>query len=753
MSNPLFNRRDALKIGCGTLFAGAFSQPAEAQNLAEGPTVFVGSNEGTPGGESGGAVYAIDAETGEEVWAFDADHWVRSDPIIVDGTLYVTSQDGFLYAINTATGEQEWQFDLGSVGEEPSPSVSGGNVYIGGPGLNDDPAVYAIDSESGDLEWSSTVPDGAVDGAPAVAEGRVYVGSRDETVYALDADTGNEAWRFEEPTATVRASPTYHDGIIYIGAGIDLEPLGERNNDNTLYAIDADTGDEIWRFDTTGRADISPAVANGTVYIGTAEEFQEDDEWETRGTLHAIDIETGEEEWNYHDPDTNISSAPTVVDGMVCFGVSGLVAVDAETGDQEWQVGDPAVARSAPTSRDGVVYVGMDDAMLYAVDAASGEVAWTFEEPSSFVVSSPTIQFDPVDGHSLGSRAALQPLSHHDQPVPEDTDQTIEVEFAEDTADEESDGEIGGAGVLFRQTREATTNPFVLTGAGIATVGAGYFAYRSFQDDTEILQGPPADESLPEESQEPDSKSSKQVLQQVEAYDELDIGEVVEAHSTVQINRATTQDGSLWVLAPVNDGTTVSTKKFDEFFDLIYPWTNIDDHPHLLSVYGHGTKPVPWVAVEIADRHSLQHQATDLTTTESLELLVQVCEAVHHIQRYGLTYEHLSPESVLVDDTNATLRGVLDHVNVDKPSYELPTTDEAPTSEQGDVYRLGALAYEVLTGTVPAHPDPTPPSDHDRSVSAILDEVLLTALAEAPEDRYETVLHFRDELEDHFEQV
>jgi len=75
------------------------------------------------------------------------------------------------------------------------------------------------------------------------------------------------------------------------------------------------------------------------------------------------------------------------------------------------------------------------------------------------------------------------------------------------------------------------------------------------------------------------------------------------------------------------------------------------------------------------------------------------------------------------------------------------------TTEQADVYRLGALAYEIFTGSKSVYPDPTPPTDSDRSVSAALDEILLTALAEAPEDRYETVLHFRDELEDHFEQV
>lgn len=175
----------------------------------------------------------------------------------------------------------------------------------------------------------------------------------------------------------------------------------------------------------------------------------------------------------------------------------------------------------------------------------------------------------------------------------------------------------------------------------------------------------------------------------------------------------------------------------------------MDDNQHLLSIYGHGSEPLPWVVIEPADGPRLQDQ----TTQETLQLLTEVCEGVHHVQRYGLAYEHLSPDSVLVNDTTATLRGVLDHVIADKAGYELPDEKEDTSTEQANVYRLGALAYEVLTGSQPEPLSPIPPSERNSVLPDSLDEVLLTALAEVPDDRYETVLHLRDELEDCAEDV
>src|SRR5688572_2423850 len=84
-------------------------------------------------------------------WQFETDGRVDSTPAVVDGVVYVGSDDGNIYAVAVDTAEERWRFTTG----------------------------------------------GAVDSSPAIASGVVYVGSADGSFYALDASSGEERWRFE----------------------------------------------------------------------------------------------------------------------------------------------------------------------------------------------------------------------------------------------------------------------------------------------------------------------------------------------------------------------------------------------------------------------------------------------------------------------------------------------------------------------------------------------------------------------------
>jgi len=329
-----------------------------------------------------------------------------------------------------------------------------------------------------------------------------------------------------------------------------------------------------------------------------------------------------------------------------------------------------------------------------------------------------------------------------------DGERIFEVDYNEEplwTDDEDEDD--GGAGVLFRQAADATDNTLLLASSGATTVGLGYIAYRNFKGDNKSKTTEETTITSQEEKSTPTRAEPLSSLLSVDHYDDLDIGECVERDSTVKINQAMVGDDSVWVLTPESGDDTIDSSQFEAFLSQVEPWVNMDAHQHLLSVYGHGEEPLPWVAVEPAETPTIQDRAADLRSDEMVGYLIQSCEAVHHVQRYGLAYEQLSPESVLVDDT-ATLRGVLDHATSDELGYELPDSTEDATAEQADVYRLGALAYEVFTGSKPDQPEPTSPSDHDAALSAAVEEVLLKALAERPDDRHETVLHLRDELQD-----
>ena len=81
--------------------------------------------------------------------------------------------------------------------------------------------------------------------------------SFDWYIYAVDAATGQEKWRFLT-SGPVHSSPAIANGVLYSGS-----------HDGNLYAVDIATGQEKWRFATGKKIKSSPAVANGVVFMGS----------------------------------------------------------------------------------------------------------------------------------------------------------------------------------------------------------------------------------------------------------------------------------------------------------------------------------------------------------------------------------------------------------------------------------------------------------------------------------------------------
>ncbi|SDF44204.1 PQQ-like domain-containing protein [Halorubrum xinjiangense] len=205
----------------------------------------------------------------------------------------------------------------------------------------------------------------SIQSSPTVVDDSLFVGDGRGTLYAIDAETGNRRWAFE--STRIRSSPTVADGTVFVGSF-----------DHNLYAVDAETGNQQWAFETGDFIASSPTVIDSTVFVGS------DD-----GYLYAVDAETGDQEWAFQTGG-RIRSSPTVVDGTVLVGSSdgNICAVDTETGDQRWEFEIGSGVNSSPTVVDGTVFVGSADGNLYAV--ATG-----------------------VDGSSEDSRVLLGTLGHH----------------------------------------------------------------------------------------------------------------------------------------------------------------------------------------------------------------------------------------------------------------------------------------------------------------------------------------------------
>jgi outer membrane protein assembly factor BamB len=237
--------------------------------------------------------------------------------------------------------------------------------------------------------WTALTGNG-VYSSPAVAGGAVYVGSVDGKLYVVDAAgvtncssgpprTCSPLWTAATGGA-VRSSPAVANGTVYVGS-----------DDGKLYAFDAAgvfncsagpprTCLARWVTTTAGTVRSSPVVSNGVVYVGS------DD-----AGLYALNATTGMVIWKTITG-AAVRSSPAVSSGVVYVGSDdkAVYALDAATGAVLWKTTTGAAVRSSPSVANGVVYVGSDDAGLYALNATTGQVLWK-TSTGGVVRSSPAI--------------------------------------------------------------------------------------------------------------------------------------------------------------------------------------------------------------------------------------------------------------------------------------------------------------------------------------------------------------------------
>ena len=362
------------------------SSPAIAKNAATGKTVAYF-------GTLGGAVKAVDTATQTELWSFQTGAKVNSSPAVIDNTVYVGSADDHFYALNATTGAMICSHTVtGRI--ESSPVVadpgSGPTVFFGdegATGADDGGNMWAIDATTCALrwryhawgappgsqplvgEWSPVAYAETAAGVPLVLFGG---GSPEGAVYALNANTGKRVWRFQTKQFAadqdVGAGPT-------IGLPGRLFPSGAvfvSGKDNMVYALNLATGHRIWRFSIradepdsyqTGAPRTTASLVAGRLYLGWGQ------------GLYCLDALTGTKIWN--TADTDAPSAQIISSPAISGGAGNLIVVDgdvagtwhawdAQTGQSLHSVTLPRRILGSAAISYGTLYVPDADGYLYA---------------------------------------------------------------------------------------------------------------------------------------------------------------------------------------------------------------------------------------------------------------------------------------------------------------------------------------------------------------------------------------------------
>ncbi len=215
--------------------------------------------------------------------------------------------------------------------------------------------------------------------------------------YAQDFSTQPALkWKFTSG-APIVSSPIIEGNIVYFGS-----------NDSTLYAVDLASGNEKWKFSIKGQVKSSPLVEENSVYFAGGD-----------GITYSLDKNTGKVNWQFQTMGETLyklysyadyyHSSPVFADGLIYFGSGdgNIYALNAASGEKAWSYKTGEVVHSKPCIYNGKLYAGSFDGNLYALDLKDGRLVWKFKSVGHRFFPLGEMQGSPVAGDGLvfiGSR-------------------------------------------------------------------------------------------------------------------------------------------------------------------------------------------------------------------------------------------------------------------------------------------------------------------------------------------------------------
>lgn len=383
----------------GVIYSQDLESNVEAVDLESGDVLWTKKYESASHGPNGLAVedghvygataseaFALDQETGKEVWLVNLEGAVDMAPGVDDGKVYVSTVPetpaseyeagavGTLWAMDGKTGKKLWHFDTVPKSLWGKPKVNSGGGLWYPPSFDEKGFVYAGIGNPAPLPGAPGEPWGSSRPGP-----NLYA----DSVVKLDPDNGKVLWYYQETPHNVYDWDFQNPPILAKAKGRDVA-IGSGKS-GFVVAVDAKTGKPVWRtsvgrhnghdkdnlYAMRGEYDkiktgvvypgqlggvIAPAAADDEhVYVPivnipmtvvSGEEITEEG-WEVNGEVAALDLDTGKVAWTEEVPSPAYGALVVANDLVFATSSEGIIhAFEGKTGGEVWQAALPAGANA-----------------------------------------------------------------------------------------------------------------------------------------------------------------------------------------------------------------------------------------------------------------------------------------------------------------------------------------------------------------------------------------------------------------------
>ena len=324
-------------------------------------------------------------------WTFSSDANVISTPVVTNDLVVFGNQQGIVTALSLKNGKPQWTFKTGG-SIYSSPAVRQNKIVFGSA----NGYVYCI-NDNGKEIWKLKTG-AAVLGCPTIENNIVYIGGSDHNFRAIDLETGKEIWKFNGLNGHVVSTPVIYKSDVIFGAW-----------DTWLYSLNKNTGKLNWKWSNGSSirnyspAACIPVIKDDIVYVVAPDRY-----------LSAIDAITGQTLWRTNESTVResigISQNGNYIYGKAMNDTLAVFTTGRQPLKAVWKLNAGYGYEHTPSmliEKDGNVFFGTRNGVVYAIDAVQKKIAWAYKIDNSMVNTVNVINKKSIIASTMDGKVTL----------------------------------------------------------------------------------------------------------------------------------------------------------------------------------------------------------------------------------------------------------------------------------------------------------------------------------------------------------